>query len=74
MDFKLAPKGEANQLGIDKVEKLLVNSVEKSLDADVPVGVFGGGVDSSLQTSIVVNLIKILKPIRFGYAKEDQRV
>ena len=68
---KLAPKKVSYQLGVDKVEKLLVNSIEKSLDADVPVGVFlSGGVDSSLITSIASKFDKNIKAYSLGYEEK----
>ena len=68
---KLAPKKVSYQLGINKVEQLLVKSVEKSLDADVPVGVFlSGGVDSSLITSIASKFDKKIKAYSLGYEEQ----
>lgn len=61
---------------LDELERLLEDSVQRQLVADVPVGVLlSGGVDSSLVTAMAVRAAKNIKTftIRFpGYGKYDE--
>lgn len=57
---------------INKVDEYLKKSVKKSLDADVPVGVFlSGGVDSSLIASYAKEYNPDIKAFSLGYKEKN---
>lgn len=54
------------------IKKLLIDSLDRQLDADVDVGLFlSGGVDSSLLLSLSKNLKKNLKTFSFTFFEDD---
>lgn len=55
-----------------QLEKLLIDSVQKQLISDVPIGTFlSGGVDSSLVTAIAAKLLGAEKIKTFSIAVDD---
>ena len=57
---------------VNKVDEYLRKSVKKSLDADVPVGVFlSGGVDSSLIASYAKEYNPNIKAFSLGYKEQN---
>jgi asparagine synthase (glutamine-hydrolysing) len=57
---------------MDAVESVLVDSVARCLDADVPVGVYlSGGVDSSLVTALAARHYTGLQAFSLGFAEEE---
>ena len=58
----------------NQLEKLLVDSVQKQLISDVPIGIFlSGGVDSSLVTAIAVKISGAKKIKTFSIAIDDDK-
>ena len=75
-NFENKPENFDENLLVDKLHKLLENSVEKQLVADVDVGILlSGGLDSSLITAVASKYSKQVKTfnVRFpGYNKFDE--
>ena len=58
----------------NQLEKLLIDSVQKQLISDVPIGIFlSGGVDSSLVTAIATKISGAKKIKTFSIAIDDDK-
>lgn len=54
---------------LDKVEKLLINSIEKRMISDVPVGAFlSGGLDSSLNVALMSKFSNNIKTFTVAFS------
>jgi asparagine synthase (glutamine-hydrolysing) len=70
-DFpRVAPRSIAWRDALTEVETILDDSVQRTLDADVDVGVFlSGGVDSSLIAALAARHNKRVKAFSIGFAE-----
>jgi asparagine synthase (glutamine-hydrolysing) len=66
------PRSVPAAVAADRVEATLADSVERCLDADVPVGVFlSGGVDSSLVAALAARIRPGIPAFSLGFAEAD---
>jgi len=66
------PKAIADVVALRTTEALILDSVERCLDADVPVGVFlSGGVDSSLVAAVAARAQPGIKAFTLGFAEQE---